>query len=351
MKKSFVIIVSLFCFYAICFVACDKEQNLGKKNIESSYKLPDVLKLGIDQKNNLLVFSDKKHFELVVNTLKSENEKYLTTYFEGKQDLNESELEEQVEKDEFNPFLVYETFENYHSFKTLRALLKKREDKWLDENEDILAETNPSIYPLSERCLNIANENGEYMIGATIYRIESDGLVYEIQNSDFIVLNSIRSGNYDIHAKSNNPNVIIHRKEVRSNLKSRGHCKAYLRHTKNNSYAHNRKMHCILDIDWDGWGSAAKAKAKCYKKKKNIWGKRKWKRHWTDMGTSVCVNDRDINCKEQKPYGLQCNSKYRKWAYYVSTHVYGEGSGLRVKRGEYGGVFRKKGYNDFAISW
>lgn len=127
-------------------------------------------------------------------------------------------------------------------------------------------------------------------------------------------------------------------------------CKAYVRHTANYNYNDKRKMYCILDLDWDGYGSAAKAKAKCYKKVKR-WGKWKWKRHWTDMGTSLCVNDRDMNCNEQDPYGLQCNAKYKNWAYYVSTHVYGEGAGLRVKPGEYGGVYKKDGYDDYGISW
>lgn len=352
MKKSFTFIVGIFFLLAIGFVACEKSQDMAVKETVNTYELPDVLKSGISKKNGLLIFDDKEHFELVVNTLVSENEKHLETYFEGKQDLSEHELEEQMAKDEFNPFVVFETFEKYHSFSTLRALLKERQDKWLDESENLSVATNPTIYALSARCLNIANINGEYMIGTTIYRAEADGLVYEVKNSDFTVLNSIRNGNFDIWAKSSNPNVIVHRNEVRSNLKSTmADCKAYVRHTADYNYADNRKMHCILDIDWDGWGSAAKAKAECYKRKKNIWGNWKWKRHWTDMGTSLCVNDRDDDCNEQKPYGLQCDSKYRNWAYYVSTHVYGAGAGLRVKSGEYGGVFKKDGYNDYSISW
>ena len=361
MKKKSLIISFIIAISAISiiFYSCSKDDELLTEQqeieIKSDYQLTAELKTGITQENSLLVFKSKKQFENITNLLEAETKKWIDEYISNLGNVSEEELNQKMEDDNFNPFIVYEAFEKYHSFKTLRALLKEKEDKWLEESTELDAESDPSLYPLSERCCNIANIEGEYMIDNNIYRVENDGLVYEIKNADFTALESIRSGKYDIFGKNKNSNIIIHREEVRSMSEegTKASCKAYVRHTKTYNYANKKKMYCILDLDWDGWGSAAKAKVKCYKKVKR-WGKWKWKRHWTSMGASLCVKARDINCKVKTSIGnngLICNSKSRNWAYYVSTHVYASGAGMRVKPGEHGGVYSKKGYNDFSISW
>jgi len=266
----------------------------------------------------------------------------------------------------FNPFIVYETFERQLQFQSLRTFLKIAEEQWLaacsttPDSEiptELRSEDDPSYYPISERGQLIANQAGEYMIGSTIYRVESDGLVYEIQNSDFNALDAIRNGsNFEI-VQNNYANVIVHREEVR-NATEAADCKAFIRHTKDNEYDPNdnkKKMFCILDLDWDGWNSVAKAKAECYKYRKNWRGKWEWKRHWTDMGCWIQVMARDMNCAV-KSYvgenGYLVNNQYRSWAYYVSVHVYGEVLlGMRIKPGEYGGNFKKNGYDDYYIAW
>jgi len=106
-----------------------------------------------------------------------------------------------MEEDNFNPFAVYEAFEKYHSFFSIRKLLKEKEDKWL-ESKELIMEEDPSIYPLSERCLTIANNDGEYMIDNRIFRVEQDGLVYEITDGNFEILEKIRNNQYDLNSKS-----------------------------------------------------------------------------------------------------------------------------------------------------
>ncbi len=48
------------------------------------------------------------------------------------------------------------------------------EEEWLDNEE--LKGSNPTIYPLSERCLPVANADGGYQIGTSINKIEENGV-------------------------------------------------------------------------------------------------------------------------------------------------------------------------------
>ena len=95
--------------------------------------------------------------------------------------------------------------------------------------------------------------------------------MFEILNSDTAALQSIRNGQYSTMLKSSNLNIIVHRKELRyqdDEITTRSSCgaKAYRRKETNWYYKSDHKANCIIDIDWDGYGSAAKAKIKCYKK-------------------------------------------------------------------------------------
>ncbi|MBI9069617.1 MAG: hypothetical protein JEZ09_20140 [Salinivirgaceae bacterium] len=351
-------IIGLIIVGSIIFSSCSKEsvQETSKQETRFTfdYELPSDLTQGITQENGLMLFESEKFLNKITLLLETENQNYVEAYFNSKQALSEDELDIQMELDNFNPFTVYEAFEKYHSFYSLRANLKSQEDDWMDSSSTDELDNNPSFYPLSDKCQNIANEEGEYMIGSTIYRVESDGLVYEIKNADYKALESIRCGNSNLDLKNTNPNVIIHREEVRSSANgTKADCKSYIRRTGTYNYADKKKMDCILDLDWDVTNSAAKAKAKCYKKVKRF-GNWKWKRNWTSMGTSLCVKARDIDCEikiQFGDHGLKCNSQSRNWAYFVTCHVYGAGVGFRVKPGEYGGVYKKSGYNDYSISW
>lgn len=353
--KIFMVIIATMVLFSSCKKDAEIKNNNKDLSITNDYQLPARLKSDVTYANNMIVFNSNESFNEVVDLLERENQKYQDSYFNSKQNLNEEELNAQMEIDKFNPDAVYEAFEKYYSFQSLRDELKAEEEKWLEKDADKnTQEFNPSFYPLSDRCQCIANTDGEYMIGTTIYRVEKDGLVYEIKNADFNALATIRCKGYDANLKTKNANIIIYREEVRSLTKNvKSDCKAYLRRTGTYYYADKKRMDCILDLDWDGYGSAAKAKAKCYKKVKR-WGKWKWKRNWTSMGTSFCVKARDIDCDVKTQFGehgVKCNSQNRNWAYFVTCHVYGAGAGFRVKPGEYGGVYKKPGYNDYGLSW
>jgi len=334
--------------------SCDKDNQLETNQesiLEKTYELPELLKSEISVDNNMMVFKDKESFDLVISLLETENEEYLTQYFSGKENLSEEELDQQMEADDFNPFLVYDTFEKYHDYNTLRLKLHILEDEWLENTEGLLEEEDPSLYPISQRCASIANFDGEYMIGNTIYRVENDGVVFEILNSDTEALQSIRNGQYCTKLKSSNINIIVHGSELRganNEAVTRSSCgaKAYWSQDVNWYYKSDHKAECIIDIGWDGYGSAAKAKIKCYKKN---W-RNKWKRHWRSMGAGIKFNAYDMfNCNI---IDYKSDYKDRDWAYYVSTHVYQGLDGMRVMPGEGGGgYFRISGYDDKLLYW
>src|SRR5690606_24245800 len=103
----------------------------------------------------------------------TEIKNYISEYFQNKKELNDEEIDSCILADSFNPYAVLHLFENQQSFKSLRTQLQEKDLQRL-QNTELNSEENPLFYPLSERCQNIANINGEYMIGTTIYRIEED---------------------------------------------------------------------------------------------------------------------------------------------------------------------------------
>lgn len=89
----------------------------------------------------------------------------------------------------------------------------------------------------------------------------------------------------------------------------------------------------IIDLDWDGYGSAAKAKTKAFRKKKKLFGGTKWGREWCAMSAQVHVADYTNDCDYQTVYNS--GIKTRNWAYYVSVHVYAAGKIIRTQKGGY----------------
>lgn len=307
-------------FCGVMLVCCDSNEDVNLENSTTTYELPNELKIKLKQSDGMLVFEDECQFDEITNMLVYETEKYISEYFSKFSDtLTKEEINDIVEKECFNPNTVYESFESFNGFHSLRAKLKQQEDEWLEkENPD---EENPLFYPLSERCLPIANTDGEYQIGMNIYRVEKNGDVYVLDEGDYVTLANIRKGNL---------NEGIIGCNLRKTRVLATECKAYKRIT--DTYESNgHKMEMILDLDWDGWGSAAKAKVLSYKKKKKlIGGGSKWGREWTGMGAQVHIQDYNMECEKQgNPQ--DSGMKSRNWAYYVSVHLYQAGAGFRVK--------------------
>ncbi len=325
-------------FGTFIITSCEKEDSLSKKVQQNeivsnkNYELPAELKTNLKQVNDLVVFENKEQFDKISNLLILETEKYIESYFlKFDKSVTEEEVNIIVEEEGFNPNYVYEAFENYHSIASLRAELVILEAKWLDNSE--LEGDNPAYYPISERCLPIANANGEYQIGESIYRVEQSGTVYEIVNEDYTALETIRNAP-ELDLKSTIPNVIIHREvAVNSSKSTNESCLAYVRQDDWHKAYGNYKMYMIIDLDWDGYGSAAKAKTKAYRRKKKLFGGTKWGRHWTSMTAEVSVSDFTHGCTYQKTY--KSGIKSRRWAYYVAVHVYASGKIIRTKKGGY----------------
>lgn len=337
--KTKILFISII---SILLVQCKKDNiHLEEQSIintENSYQLVPELKEKIKSENGLLVFESKEHFTRITNLLNTEIKNYISEFFQNKKELNDEEIDSCILADSFNPYAVLHLFENQQSFKSLRTQLQEKDLQRL-QNTELNSEENPLFYPLSERCQNIANINGEYMIGTTIYRIEEDGVVYEILNSDFNALDEIRKGNSCL--KSNNPNVIVHNYEIRNDLKAiETSCVAYRRKTGNfPNLPSGYKIDCAIDLDWDGWGSAAKAKASAYRSHK-ILGKTIWTQWWTYMDVTITVLDYDIDCNYQGSYWWRDSGN----GYWITARVGQSGVGFRVKTGEKGGAFQKTGY-------
>jgi len=317
--------------------SCEKDTELIEDQtiniqLNQKYELPTELKTDLKQKNGLVIFQNKEQFDKITNLLEEETEKYINSYFSKfDKDASIEEINNQVDKDKFNPNVVYEAFEEYHSITSLRSRLVELEDEWLDH--ETLEGNSPLNHTLSERCWPIANTSGEYQIGETIYRAEKSGVIYEIGNSDYETLNQIRNNPKEfLNYKSTNSNLIIHNPEAAYNLKStEEHCWAFVREEKTLLYNwHGIGM--IIDLDWDGYGSTAKAKTLAYRKKKRLFGY-KWAREWTSMTAFVHVADHTYNCELQDTYNSGIN--YRDWAYYVTAKIYGSLQIIRTRKGGY----------------
>ena len=142
----------------------------------------------------------------------------------------------------------------------------------------------------------------------------------------------------------NNKNIIVHRlpeENLNGRTKLLNDCVAYQR-TVSYRRQGDYEMKMILDLDWDVWGSAAKAKTKVYKKKRRLFGGTKWKRYWTGMGARVRLqdyNNSDHDCNKERIH--ESGWKNRGWAYYVSVHLYNPGApGFRVKPYEFWGWYK-----------
>lgn len=352
MKKKSLIFVSvlIIVFFAVIFESCEKEADMVEKSPVVSntkdYKLPVNLKIDLKKENNLVIFKNQDQFEKITKLLMEETNKYIKTYFvKFDEDATVAEVNNQIDIDKFNPNLVYETFESYHSISSLRSELYDLEEKWLDNEE--LEGDDPSEYPLSERCLPFANSDGEYQIGSNIYRVEKSGVVFEIKNNDYDALQNIRS-NPDLSLNSKNPNVTVHRADAAMNLKKTD-CLAYVRRVRWKESG-NHKMKMIIDLDWDGYGSAAKAKTKAYRWKRKLFGGSRWKREWNSMSAQVSIQDFDYDCNSQKRY--LSGIKSRGWAYYVSQHVYAGGKIIRTQKGGYfWGRLSNGSVGTYYLSW
>jgi len=307
---------------AFFYTSCQKDKEIPEshesKNITiPEYTLSSELKVSLQQSEGLVIFKNQEQFDNITNLLLDETEAYIASFFE-QFDTNASvdEVNKIVDELEFNPNVVYEAFESYHSISSLRSKLVTLEDKWLN-NEELIGD-NPANYPLSERCLPVANKDGEYQIGTTIYRVENSGVAYEIANQDYAALNLIRTS-AKLTTRPHNNNVTVHRIDaLEKDLKSTmANCISYIRKT-GTAASGSHRMDMIIDLDWDGYGSAAKAKTEAYRKK-TVLGKTYWGREWTAMYAMVHIVDYDADCNEGDILSKPNSSN---WAYYVVAHVY-----------------------------
>jgi len=92
MKKRSFIIISM-CF-ALFFLSCQKNDLTNETIVDAKdgYQLPNSLKTGMIQENELLKFESKEQFDNVTNLLETETEKWIDKYISALGNISEEEL-------------------------------------------------------------------------------------------------------------------------------------------------------------------------------------------------------------------------------------------------------------------
>jgi len=167
--------------------------------------LPDNLVQGVELQNGVLKFKTLDQLKSVIAVLEEESVNLYTTFKEKHKDLNEEELFNAMEEENFNSQEVYESFENYFGFKSLRTKISEEETIWLN-NEELDMDKNPNNHFIvgdAER--TVLSCNCDLMVGNSIYLVQKDFSIIEITNGDFSTLQKILNKN-----KESLKNVVYH---------------------------------------------------------------------------------------------------------------------------------------------
>ncbi len=316
--KSFLLAALLFISVFI-FNSCTKENQLVNNQRKKflHYTLPDKLKEDITHENGLLKFNDKKTFDEVLSLLEIEDKKWNKAFSMHYSSYTCEEIDSIAEVIGFNENLVYETFENHHSFYSLRAKIAKEEQVWLNNKVLDLDNDPDNHHIVGNEYRSVINENSELMIGKSIYKIKENWTVYEITDGNFATLKQLRNG----YLKSKSPdlhNVIIHNSE--DNLKGSDNCKSNHSDTEYENYKTDYLLKARLTITNSLFGHFVKAESWKYKRKRRRWRKKRGIHCiaiWGNVRIDNCSGDEysaDINgcSNDDKHYSLKnvANGKF-----------------------------------------
>ena len=154
------------------------------------YTLPNELKKGIEVVNGILKFENENIAHVVFETLDNESDEYVKGLYLSC--TNQEEYFNKVASGEFNENVVFEQFEDYYQFNSLRNKMDNEIAIWL-KNEELDFELKPSHIIADDAMQTILNVNGEYMIGQIIYKVDLHGNIYGIKDADFESLNKLRN--------------------------------------------------------------------------------------------------------------------------------------------------------------
>lgn len=214
MKKittNFRLLVSILSFIVLTFSSCQEEMDVAHESLaqkDKDYSLSNELMKSVTEFNGILVFKDENTSRKIFTELNSLKDEYIKSV--RKEYENEDDFNSAVINGEININLVYENFENNFSYTSMRKKIADEESTWLMNRElDFMQQPNFIISDNTIRTM--INSGGEYAIGAVIYKIAENGVIYGVEEIDYGSLLDLRGMlKEDIKASENiSENIFI----------------------------------------------------------------------------------------------------------------------------------------------
>ena len=196
MKRIFSIAAVVMLLVVLVMGSCEKENTTSIENNENEINLIEskVLNQNFDDikvSNGRLVFNNLESFRSTYRELDSMNNLYSLECQKIFHNLTVEEIIELSETKEIDYNLVYSNFENSLNFRSLRAEIQDKVDKF-NEIYDQKELSNPDNHYICDKTLRtLLNTNGEVIIGNSIFIFMTEEITVEIFNLDFSILEKL----------------------------------------------------------------------------------------------------------------------------------------------------------------
>jgi hypothetical protein len=298
----------------------------------------------VEEINGLLSFKDGQAFDRVIDQLDAADDKWNDEFLLevaglAIEDLDGLSLEaldglaEIMEREEIrrgiSGDLIYEIFENEFGYTSLRSLLVRLENNFLD-NENPDWDNNPDdhyVTGTAERTL--LNARGEIMVGGILYKFMPNGIIYEVTDGDFGTLWQIGPGHAETIFEA--PNVVVHNYEP---LAGRRNCRTWVRNIYRCPISNEFKYKNIIGHGSMLFTNRIFSTVKHYRKKGKRWKRRRaylvtYNWGYYGLGDPGSLN---ASCRYKLEYesGIRANFRRRLTA---RQRTFGLGFG-KVKSGD-----------------
>ena len=180
------------------FVGCQKESSF--ETLDETAEAPIKViyyNNGKGTDASMLAFKDKETARKLFFQLKDEIKALNNAFVEEWGHLDEEAINFKEDKIGFDSHKPLYDFELKYGLNSMRNIYRKKMDKWLQNG--MLDEKNApdNDYPFNEVEMTLFGENGEIMIGTSIYVMQKDK-TYEIKDGDLTKINKILNGVLEI---------------------------------------------------------------------------------------------------------------------------------------------------------
>jgi hypothetical protein len=332
MKK--LIYGSLFlAIVGVLVIGCKKDSVVLPRDIES-----------VENVNGILKFIDNEHVNIVLDKLSKQylahedefinKHKDLIREDSVLKDLSGSDWDDVESSVGYNQFLPYEAFENSKGLKSLRSIIREKEDEWLNSDQQEEETYLDLDFIVEDVVQTILNDKAEIIIGDTIFKFYEGGYI-AIPNLNFNVLETLR----ELNSVNNSSDVVVYG-NVEFLQKSEGSCRGHVS-TPSVGYSIKQfgsgsRMKWRIAIQTFPWSRYVVARTKAYTWKGGVI--KKWKpfrchikcRVWGEISDySVDKNGNKIaDCSKSIVFntaGCVFSDRYnvKSWEHkvYVSTKV------------------------------